>query len=71
MNNKILDIVIGKTIEPTDAARKEKFKEDDITSLSFIVDSIRDNIIPYIAKHYASKKMYDALINLYTINNVG
>jgi len=39
--------------------------------MSLIVFSIRDHLIPYIAKHDTSKKMYDALINIYTIKNVG
>lgn len=69
--NKILDIVTGKFVEPTDVARKEKFKEDGITAMSLIVDSIRDHLIPYVAKCDTSKKMYDALTNIYTIRNVG
>ena len=39
--------------------------------LSIIVDSIRDHLVPYIAKLDTSKKMYDALMSLYTIKNVG
>lgn len=61
----------GETIEPSDAARNEKFKEDDIIAMSLIVELVRDHLIPYTTKHDTSKKMYDALINLYTIKNVG
>ena len=45
--NKVLDIVTRKTVEPNNAARKEKFKEDYITTMILIVDNVRDHLIPY------------------------
>lgn len=69
--NKVLDIVKVKIVEPIDNARKEKFKEDGITAICLIVDSIRDYLIPYVSKLENSKAMYDALTNLFTINNIG
>jgi len=62
--------VKGKGVEPTNNVGKEKFKEDDITTMSLIVGSIRDIIIPYISKLENSKAMYDSLTNLFTINNI-
>lgn len=59
--NNVLDIVTGKVVEPTNAPGKEKFKEDDITVMGLFVDSIKDHLIPYMAKHDISKKMYDVL----------
>lgn len=69
--NKALDIVKEKVTEPDDEAGKVKFKGDDIMAMSIIVESVRDHLIPYIADHESSKQMYDALIGLYTINNIG
>jgi hypothetical protein len=49
----------------------EKFKDSDINAMSIIVDSIKDHLIPYISHLDSSKKMYDALINLFSVRNIG
>jgi hypothetical protein len=64
-------MVKGKITEPEDDAEKEKFKDNDITARSFIMDSIRDHLIPYISNLDTLKKMYDALNNLFTVKNGG
>jgi hypothetical protein len=79
--NKVLDIVKGKIVkpefeegeekEPQNVAAMEKFKYDDIDSMSIIVDSIKDHLIPYISHLDSSKKMYDALTNLFSVKNIG
>jgi len=79
--SKVLDIVKGNVVEPQceqgkekdprHVAAIEKFKDNDLNDMSIIVDSVKDHLIPYIANLDSSKKMYDALANLYTIRNVG
>jgi hypothetical protein len=79
--NKVLDIVKGKIMEPQLEEGKEKephnvvvlekFKDSDINSMSIILDSIKDHLIPYISLLDSSKKMYDALINLFLVINIG
>ena len=49
----------------------EKFKDNDINAMSIIVNSIKDHLIPYISHHDSSKKMYDALTNLFSVRNIG
>jgi hypothetical protein len=49
----------------------EKFKDVDINAMSIIVDSIKDHLIPYISHLDSSKKMYDALMNLFSVRNIG
>jgi hypothetical protein len=49
----------------------EKFKDNDINAMSIIVDSIKDHLIPYISHLDSSKKMYDALTNLFSVINIG
>ena len=49
----------------------EKFKDNDINAMSVIVDSIKDHLIPYISHIDSSKKMYNALTNLFSIRNIG
>jgi hypothetical protein len=39
--------------------------------MSFIVDSVKDHLLPYISHLDSSKKMYDALTNLFLIRNIG
>jgi hypothetical protein len=79
--NKVLVLVKGKIMEPEFEARKEKethnvvvmekFKDNDINTMSIILDSVKDHLIPYISHLYSSKKMYDALTNLFSIRNIG
>jgi hypothetical protein len=74
--NKVLDIVKGKIVkpefkegeekEPQNVAAMEKLKDVDINAMSIIVDSI-----PYISHLDSSKKMYDALTNLFPVRNIG
>jgi hypothetical protein len=49
----------------------EKFKDNDTNSMSIIVDSIKDHLIPYISYLDLSKKMYNALTNLFSVRNIG
>jgi hypothetical protein len=75
--NKVLDIVKekivepefeeGKEKEPQNVATMEKFKDNDINAMSIIVDSIKYHLIPYISHLDSSKKMYDALTNLFSV----
>jgi putative lipoic acid-binding regulatory protein len=61
----------GKEKEPQNIAAMEKFKDVDIKAMSIIVDSIKDHLIPYISHLDSSKKMYDALTNLFLVRNIG
>jgi len=68
--NDLLGLVKGKVTEPSDNEGK-KYEQDDSITISIIVDSIIDNLIPYVTNlDYTSKKMYDALVGLNTINNI-
>jgi hypothetical protein len=79
--NKVLDIVKGKIMkpkfkegeekEPQNVAAMEKLKDVDINAMSIIVDSIKYHLIPYISHLDSSKKMYDALTNIFSVRNIG
>jgi hypothetical protein len=79
--NKVLDIVKGKIMKPKfeegkekelrNVAATEKFKDGDINAMSIIVESIKYHLIPYISHIESSKKMYDALKNLFSVRNIG
>jgi hypothetical protein len=49
----------------------EKSKDSHINAMSIIVYSIKYHLIPYISHLDSSKKMYDALTNLFSIRNIG
>ena len=80
-NNKVLDVMKGKIVElefeegeekePHSVVAMEKFKDVEINSMSIIVDSIKYHLIPYISHLDSSKKMYDALTNLFSVRNIG
>jgi hypothetical protein len=79
--NKVLDIVKGNIVkpefeegkekEPHNVVVMEKFKDSDINAMSIIVKYIKYHLIPYISHLDSSKKMYDALTNLFLVINIG
>jgi DNA integrity scanning protein DisA with diadenylate cyclase activity len=79
--NKVLDIVKGKIVElefeegkekePHNVVVMEKFKDNDINSMSIIVDYIKYHLIPYISDIDSFMNMYDALTNLFSVRNIG
>jgi DNA integrity scanning protein DisA with diadenylate cyclase activity len=79
--NKVLNIVKekimervfeeGKEKEPQNIAVMENFKDGDINAMSIIVEYIKYHFIPCISHLDSSKKMYDALTNLFSVRNIG
>jgi hypothetical protein len=79
--NKLLDIMKGKIVEPQFEEGKEKepqnvvvmekFKENGINVMSIIGDSVKYHLIPYISHLDSTKKIYDALTNLFSVRNIG
>ena len=49
----------------------EKFKDDNINTMSIILDSKKYHLIPYISHLESSKKMYDSLTNLFLVRKIG
>jgi hypothetical protein len=68
--NKVLDIMKGKIVEPKFEEGKEK-EPQNIDSMSIILDYIKYHLIPYISHLDSSNNMYNALINLFSVKNVG
>jgi hypothetical protein len=69
--NKVLDIMrgnimephfeVGKEKEPQNVVATEKFKDNDINSMSIIMEFIKYHLISYISNLVSSKKMYDVI----------
>jgi hypothetical protein len=49
----------------------EKFKDSDINAMNIIVEYIKHHLTPNISHLDSSKKMYDALTNLFLVRNIG
>jgi hypothetical protein len=60
-----------KKNEPHNFATMEKFKDNDINAMRIIMDSVKHHLIPCISNIESSKKMYDALTNLFVVRNIG
>jgi hypothetical protein len=79
--NKMLDIVKGKIVEPQSEEGKENepkniavmenFKDNEINAMSIIVDFVKHHLIPFISHLDSSNNMYDALTNLFSVRNIG
>jgi hypothetical protein len=61
----------GKEKEPQNVVDMEKFKDNDINSMSIIVESTKYHLIPYISHIDSFKNMYDALTNIFSVKNIG
>lgn len=70
-NKNVLYIVKHNVVEMTNNVGKDKLKEVDNIVVGLIMDSIIYHLIPYILTLDTSKKMYDALTSLFTINSIG
>jgi len=53
--HKVLEFVQGKVQQPTDDARKEKYRETNILAINLIVDGVKDNLIPCISNINSAK----------------
>lgn len=71
--NKVLDLVKGKVKKPTKEssdATKVKYRESKILAMTLMVESIKDNLVPYISNIDHAQEMYEALSKLFTIKNI-
>lgn len=71
---KVLDVVRGKVKKPTEEfsdADKVKYRELWILDMTLMVESIKDNLVPYISNIDHAQEMYEALKKVFTIKNIG
>jgi hypothetical protein len=60
-----LDELVTRVIEPTSNAGREAYKKRQAKAKRVIFDSIKDNMMPFIAHLRTTKECFDALANLY------
>ena len=58
--------IISKTAEPVDA---DKYKKNERRDKRILIDSVKDHLIPHIARLETTKKMFDALVELFESKN--
>lgn len=54
---------------PEGVGEKAKHKKNDAKARRILIDSIKDHLIPHVAKLKTAKEMYDALMGLFKSNN--
>ena len=67
-------MVKGKVKKPTKEssdANKVNYREMEILAMTMMVESIKDNLVPYISNIDHAQEMYEALTKLFTIKNMG
>lgn len=63
--NGIKEYVTTIVTVPTDATHLATYKKDDSKARRIILDGVKDHIVPHIAELDTTKKMWDAILNLY------
>ena len=72
--NKPLDPVKGnvkKLTEEVNDVNKMKFKDLELVAMNLMVEGIKDNIVPFIVNIHHAQTMYEALLKLFAIKNIG
>ena len=63
--NGIKDYVTSVVVVPMDATQLAAYKKDNDKTKRIIFDGVKDHIVPHILELDTTKKMWDAILNLY------
>ena len=69
--NKLESFVKEEKEEPKDDPDKTLWIENNEKAMKIIVDSVRDHIVPIVAKHVTAYRMFKALENAFIVINTG
>ena len=69
--NKLESFVREDKEEPKDNPKKLEWIEKNEKAMKIIVNAVRDHIVPIVAKHTTTYRMFRALENAFIINNTG
>ena len=69
--NKLESFVKEDKEEPKDDPKKSEWIEKNEKAMKIIVDTVQDHIVPIVAKHTTTYRMFRALENTFIINNTG
>ena len=68
---KLESFVREEKEQPKDEPEKSEWIEKNEKAMKIIVDTVRDHIVPIVAKHTTAYHMFRALENTFIINNKG
>lgn len=69
----VLQYVRGKVpqLNKDDREGKANFRKGEVKAQRILFESLKDHLIPFVSELDTLKEVYDTLVNLYSINNVG
>ena len=68
---EIIDHVQKKIVAPTDSQELAKHNKNEVRAQKILIESIKEFLIPYVAKLETAKEIYDKLIDLFSISTAG
>lgn len=62
---------VSKPCDDDDNDVKARFRKGEVKAQRIFFESLKDNLIPFILELATLKEVYDTLVNLFLINNIG
>ena len=69
IEHDLKDHIVKDISELEGVLKKSKFKKNEATTMRILMDSVKDHLVPLIARQNTAKKMYDALKKIYENEN--
>lgn len=63
--NGLKEYVTSVLVVPTNAAKLLAYRKEDAKARQIILDRVKDHIVPHIEDLDTTKKMWDAILNLF------
>ena len=68
---EVIDYVQKKSAAPSDSQELAKHNKNEVRPLNILIESIKDSLIPYVAKLETAKEIYEKLIDLFSVSTAG
>ena len=73
IEDEVMDYIEGSTIQPPkeDTLAHAKYMKGEIRAQRIIIKSIKDSLIPYVPKLNTVRKIYEKLVELFSVSTAG
>lgn len=73
IENEVIDYVLGKVTEPKKdkILQLAKYTKGEVRAQRFLVESVKDHLIPFVADLGIFEAIYDKLVKLYSVSTTG
>ena len=73
MEDEIIEYVKGSITKPyqEQAQALSKYMKGEIRAQRILIESIKDSLIPYVAKLMTTKEIYEKLVELFYVSTAG